>query len=60
MKTFVMVQCGQVIIAEKVVEWVTVVSTKVQQDSSRTIAVAIFRAVITLAFGAIGVVVMEQ
>ena len=60
MGTFVMVLSGGVTSVVEVVKLVTAVSTKLLQVLNSTVAAAIFRAVNTLGFGVIGMVVMVQ
>jgi hypothetical protein len=60
MGTFVMVLSGGVTSVVEDVKLVTVVSTKLLQVLNSTVAAAMFRAVITLGFGVIGMVAMVQ
>jgi hypothetical protein len=60
MGTFVMVLSGGVTSVVEDVKLVTAVSTKLLQVLNSTVAAAIFRAVITLGFGVIGLLVMVQ
>jgi hypothetical protein len=60
MGTFVMVLSGGVTSVVEDVKLVTAVSTKLLQVLNSTVAGAIFRAVTTLGFGVIGLLVMVQ
>jgi hypothetical protein len=60
METFVTAQSGQVISVVEVVQLVMAVSTKLQQVLKSTVVAATFRAVTTLGFGVIGLLVMVQ
>ena len=60
METFVMLQSGQVTNVLEAVQLFTAVSMKLRQVLNSTVAAVIYRTVVTLDFGATGVLVMVQ